>query len=517
MRRQCALQPWTLLALLLVLGCGDDPLPRPTDPSAPVLTGIVTNSVNGDPVVGAVVRLGDAAVTTGAGGRYKLDDLTPGVDTLRCEAPGYVDLKAGVTVKPGTVHLDIALTRIEVFELGDFALYVPAGVNFPRGILLALGGPNTKAFSTGEPFGAPLPEVEASLQALGEAFRTMAAQRELAILGTSLIAMTNGPESDQLIEDAVHAAAEASGRFRLSEVPILMYGLSGGAPQASGFTARHSERVAGLVLKVPASVTALTSGAPLRVPTFMILAELDAFVDNAALKESFEANRRAGAFWALGEETGVPHHSLSLVERLLTLGWIGTVLDVRMPGNRFEPPRDLAETDGWLGDPSTGDVSPWASYPGDRASASWLPSQVGAERWQDFVDIQRAPGPGGGYSDVSGIYDLTAVITDSHGWGMEGTLLTSVLTIRHSTNRPRFGGTFESVLWTYTDGSSAEERPGGVSGSIDTGGRVVMQLLVEGNQYGSNYEGTLTDGRLEGTFQSGELFGTFAAERRPVQ
>ena len=377
MRRQCALQRWTLLALLLVSGCGDDPLPRPSDPTAPVLTGIVSNSANGDPVVGAVVRLGDAAVTTGGGGRYKLDHLALGVDTLRLEAAGNMDLKAGVTVKPGTVHLDIALTRIEVFDLGDFALYVPAGVNFPRGILLALGGPNTKAFSTGEPFGAPVPEVQASLQTLGEGFRAMAAQRELAILGTSLIGMANSPESDQLIMDAVHAAEEASGRPRLAELPMLMYGMSGGAPQASGFTTRHPERVAGLILKVPESFTVLTSGAPLRVPTFMVLAELDAFVDNAALTAAFESNRRAGAFWALAEEDGVPHHSLSLTQRLMTLAWIGSVLDVRMPANGFAPPRDLAETDGWLGDPSTGDVSPWASYPGDRASAAGSP-----RRWE---------------------------------------------------------------------------------------------------------------------------------------
>ena len=79
-----------------------------------------------------------------------------------------------------------------------------------------------------------------------------------------------------------------------------MYGMSGGAPQASGFTARHPERVAGLVLKVPASVTVLTSGAPLRVPTFMVLAELDAFVDNAALKAAFESNRQSGSVLGAG-------------------------------------------------------------------------------------------------------------------------------------------------------------------------------------------------------------------------
>jgi Carboxypeptidase regulatory-like domain len=520
MRRPAAFSPWTLFVLLLVSGCDNDPLPGPSAPTAPTppaLAGTVINRINDAPVAGAVVRIGDVAVTTGADGRYQFEELTVGEAMLRCSAPGYQEFTSDITVTSGTVFLDIALTRIEVFELGDFALYVPAGMNVIRGVILALGGPNTKAFTTrDQPFGAPVPETEASLQTLGESFRTMAAARGLAILGTSLSAMANGSESDQLILNALRTAEEASGRHGLSTVPLLVYGMSGGAPQATGFTSRHPERVVGLFLKVPQSVTALTSEGSLRVPTLMVLAELDAFVDNAALTAAFEANRRAGGLWAMVRESGVPHHSLSLSQRLLTLAWMRTVLEQRMPSTLSGPPRDLAESAGWLGDPATGDVSFWFDYPGDRTAASWLPSQEAAEWWQFLADIEHAPQPGGPYTDVSGVYDLTGVVTFSDGWGYEGTQITSVLTIRHFTDRPRFGGTFESVLWTAPDGQSEAGPSGSVSGSIDTAEHVVMDLLIEGNEYASRYEGTLTDGRIEGTFWAGLLAGTFVAKRRPL-
>ena len=146
---------------------------------------------------------------------------------------------------------DIGLTRIEVFEFGDFALYVPASVGPTRGVILALGGPNTRAFVTGKPVGAPVPAVEEALQALGLSFRTLASASGLAVLGTSLAAMANDASSDQLLLDALQTAGELSGRPDLPAAPVLMYGMSGGAPQASGFTVRNPERVAGLFLKVP--------------------------------------------------------------------------------------------------------------------------------------------------------------------------------------------------------------------------------------------------------------------------
>jgi hypothetical protein len=277
--------------------------------------------------------------------------------------------------------------EIEVFEFDIYALYVPACVRDVRALVLTLGGPDTRAFVTGKTFGAPLPDAEASLQLLGEALRTLAATNGLAILGSSRRSIPNTPDSDGLLFDAIRAGAQLSSHPELATAPLFLYGLSGGAPLASGLTARNPQRVAGLFLKVPAGVTSLTDGSALGVPTYLVLAELDLIVNNAATTAAFEANRRAGALWALAMERGVGHHSLSQIQREVTVQWMRTILRRRLPAAPSRPLREITERSGWLGDRATGETWRWAAYRGDRSLASWLPSRAVARQWEDLVGI----------------------------------------------------------------------------------------------------------------------------------
>ena len=307
-----------------------------------------------------------------------------GGERLRCAANDFEDRDDRDTD-------DYGLTRVEVFEFGDFALYAPAGVTTTRGLILALGGPDTRGFVTGKPLGAPIPAVEASLQTLGQEFRTLASTCGLAVLGTNRAALTNGPASDQLLRDALQTAAALSGHPELTTTPLLVYAMSGGAPQGSGFTARNPEQVAGLFMKVPVGVSSLTSGDALRVPTYMVQAEFDAFVNNAVTTAAFEGNRGAGALWARAMERGVPHHSLSAVQRQVTIDWMSTILSLRLPARRSHPLRRIAETRGWLGNSVTGEAARWADYRGDPAVASWLPSRSTAMDWERLVAAAPIP------------------------------------------------------------------------------------------------------------------------------
>jgi pimeloyl-ACP methyl ester carboxylesterase len=304
---------------------------------------------------------------------------TPG--KLRCTDDGSDDID--------TDALENELTPVEVFEFGDFALYVPARVAGPRALILALGGPDTRGFVTGKPLGAPFPEVEAALQALGQELRTLASACRLAVLGKTRTVLANSPASDLILLDAVQAAATLSGRPRLSTAPVLLYGLSGGGPQASGFAARNPRRVAGLFLKVPAGVTSLTGGDALGVPTFIVQAELDAIISNAAITAAFEGNRSAGALWARAMERGVTHNSLSAVQGEVTINWMRTILGLRLPARRARPLREIDEKRGWLGNSVTGQAVRWRAYREDRALASWLPSKRAAMDWERLV----APAP----------------------------------------------------------------------------------------------------------------------------
>ena len=97
------------------------------------MTGTVTSAATGDPVAEAEVRIGGATTTTGVDGHFELIDLTPGAATLLCTARGFEDFETDITVADGSVAQDIGLTRIEMLDFGDFALYVPASVAPPGG------------------------------------------------------------------------------------------------------------------------------------------------------------------------------------------------------------------------------------------------------------------------------------------------------------------------------------------------------------------------------------------------
>ncbi|MEZ4458031.1 MAG: hypothetical protein R2882_16015 [Gemmatimonadales bacterium] len=275
---------------------------------------------------------------------------------------------------------------MEVFEFGDYALYLPACVRTTRAVLLALGGPDTRAFVTDNAFGAPNPALEASLHGFGEELRNLAATQRIAILGQTgrFATLPDSPASDQLIMDAIGTGAALSGRPELGSAPMIIWGVSGGAPEASGFAARNPQRVAGLFLRVPLRVSLLTSESQRRVPTYMALAELDVLVDNAANTAAFEANRRGGALWALAMEPAVIHHELSPVQRKAAIDWMQEILQLRLPATPSGRLRRIAEPSGWLGDRATGKAWRWGRYPGDRRLASWLPTRETAELWENL-------------------------------------------------------------------------------------------------------------------------------------
>jgi len=128
----------------------------------------------------------------------------------------------------------------------------------------------------------------------------------------------------------------------------------------------------------------LNSAETFAVPTYMILAEHDAFADNKAVVAAFESNRRAGGLSAVAVQPGVPHHSLTPGHRALTVNWLRAIVELRLGASAQDPLRDVPESAGWLGHPEFG-ISDWGGYPGDRRAASWFPSRAAAEEWWQFV------------------------------------------------------------------------------------------------------------------------------------
>ena len=368
------------LVLLLLADCGDSSGPA----EDATLSGTVREAGSSAALADATVSVGARQATSDANGRFELTEVPIGAATVRATRPGYLPAEAAVTVTAGANSHDFTLTPQEIFVLGTNAVYVPAGVGPMRGAIVALGGPNTRGFVTGESLEVTNPDLEMSLQALGASLRALARSAHVALLGSSTTGMENSATSDNALFTALSTAALTSGHAEIAAASVLMFGLSGGAPEAAGLVSRHPERAIGLLERVPVDVTALTASAALAVPTFVMQAELDEVVSNTVVLATFSGNRSLGGLWALAVEPEVGHHVATSRGNTAAISWITTALTLRLPATPGDPLIALAEPAGWLGDQTTLEIAPWADYLGDRAAASWLLSQSAAASWKDL-------------------------------------------------------------------------------------------------------------------------------------
>ncbi|HUF35091.1 MAG TPA: carboxypeptidase-like regulatory domain-containing protein [Gemmatimonadales bacterium] len=380
------------LVLLLLAACGDSSGPDGGGPGpdggggGATLSGTVRAAGSAAALGDATVSIGARQATSDAEGRYELTDLPTGATTVRAERPGYMPAEAAITITAGANSHDFTLTPQDIYVFGTNAVYVPAGVGPMRAAIVVLGGPVASGFVTGErlaPADAP-PDLEPGLQALGAGLRALARSARVALLGSKTTGMGNSITSDNALFQALRTAAQMSGHPELADAPVLMFGLSGGGPEAAGLASRHPERAVGLLVRVPSDVTALTASAALAVPTFVMQAELDEVVDNTRVRTTFSGNRSRGGLWALAVEPAVGHRVASTLGNGVAISWITTALELRLPTTSGEPLIALDEPSGWLGNPTTLEIAPWAEYPGDRSAASWLLSESAATSWKDL-------------------------------------------------------------------------------------------------------------------------------------
>ncbi|HUO85009.1 MAG TPA: carboxypeptidase regulatory-like domain-containing protein, partial [Thermoanaerobaculia bacterium] len=133
-------RPWLLVFLTLAAFCsGEADLPTSPEPLGtavenataassgrrrPVgrpggvsLTGHVIDSSSSTPVVGAVVKVGDASTSTDAGGAYSLRGLSTGTATLTVSRWGYETTTHEITLQSGSNALEvrlISMPRVQV-------------------------------------------------------------------------------------------------------------------------------------------------------------------------------------------------------------------------------------------------------------------------------------------------------------------------------------------------------------------------------------------------------------------
>jgi pimeloyl-ACP methyl ester carboxylesterase len=378
--------PTLALALatsVLVAACGES---DPGGPTATTTVSGVVRATTGAIIEGASVTIGSAAATTGADGRFELQNLPVGSATIITSAPRFDSRSETVSLQAGSNAHDVVLSHQTLFTHQAVLAYLPPGKAEYTAAIVFLPGLRDPA--TGNPLdsrrlvsGAPgtgcsiwclPPELEEvkrrSLELTGG---------NVALVGTTTL--LDQPADYEKLLQALSQVGAQSLHPELASIPILFVGHSQGGCTAYGFSRAHAARVAGFVTMKGGCHNPGPVGEAATVPGFFLIGRFDQPHRTANITPVFEAGRAAGAPWSLSIDA-FGHGPI--VDLDLMFDWIDAVLTARLPATAGAPLRTMTETTGWLGNRSTGAISPYSCYDATRSSASWLPSREAALGWQ---------------------------------------------------------------------------------------------------------------------------------------
>jgi pimeloyl-ACP methyl ester carboxylesterase len=380
-----------LVASMLVAACGASGPAGPTTSTTTTVTATATVSgvvkaASGAFIEGASVKIGSATATTGAGGRFELQNVPVGSATLVASAPRFDPRSESVSLTVGGNVHDVVLSPQTIFTHQNVLAHLPAGRAEYRAAIVFLPGlrdPTTGnsldsrrlvsgASGTGCSIWCVPPELEQvrrrSLELAGG---------NVALVGTTTL-LDQSADYETLLQ-ALAQLGTQSLHPELASIPILFVGHSQGGCTAYGFSRAHAARVAGFVTMKGGCHNPGPAQAAATVPGFFLIGRMDEPHRTANITPVFEAGRAAGAPWSLS--TDAFGHG-PIVDLDLMFDWIDAVLTARLPATAGAPLRAMTETVGWLGHPQTGAVAPSACFGTPRSSASWLPSREAALGWQ---------------------------------------------------------------------------------------------------------------------------------------
>jgi dienelactone hydrolase len=194
--------------------------------------------------------------------------------------------------------------------------------------------------------------------------------------------------SGQALLDALNSFAAQAGHPELASARLLLWGMSAGGEFNYEFAAWKPDRVIAFVLnKGGIYYSALISPAARKVPGFFFIGGQDIEFRNNTIKGLFAVNRRAGAHWALAEESDVAHDVGRSLD--LTMIFFDEVLSLRLGGTSqagkdMTALKEIADGSGFVGEFATKTFQSEGTDLPDHPNA-WLPSMRVARAWQALV------------------------------------------------------------------------------------------------------------------------------------
>ena len=349
------------------------------------LSGVVT-AATGEVVEGATVQVGSRTATTGADGAFELSNLPVGNAAIITNAPRFDQRVQGISLAAGANVHDVVLQHQTLFTHQNAVAYLPLGVAEYRAAIVFLPGlmdPSTGNSLDSRPLVRGTSELPCSIwcssaeRALVRSGALELLGGEVALIGTTTL-LPEQPSYEALL-DAIDAFATQSLHPELADIPIFFVGHSMGGCAAYGFTRVHGARVAGFLTMKGACHILGPALAAADVPGHFLIGALDAPYREENITAAFEPGRAAGAPWAIS--TDAFFHG-PIVDFDMMFDYIDAVLAARLPLTPGAPLRPVTETEGWLGNRSTGAIATYACYGSTPSSASWLPTEETARDWQ---------------------------------------------------------------------------------------------------------------------------------------
>src|SRR5687768_10894604 len=116
-----------LVTSILVAACGES---DPGGPNATANVSGVVSAASGAVIEGASVKIGSATATTGADGRFELQNLPVGSATIITSAPDFDSRSQNIVLTAGNNTFDVVLSPVDRGEWGTRANLLVANSEF---------------------------------------------------------------------------------------------------------------------------------------------------------------------------------------------------------------------------------------------------------------------------------------------------------------------------------------------------------------------------------------------------
>ncbi|MCX6970826.1 MAG: hypothetical protein NTV93_11865 [Verrucomicrobia bacterium] len=216
-------------------------------------------------------------------------------------------------------------------------------------------------------------------------------------------------EVAKCINTAVDHLSELSGRVELKKAPLAFWGLSAGSNVSSRYCVFFPERVAAFASSTGTCGPGGEINAKnLDIPMFFAIGGTDkpdwvkGSLDNAQRGQgkapwTVALQKTQGHGIGKSMDVIVPFLQATVKQRLGTAApapGTTSIFKSELPniGSSSRPAAGTAKAlkklnlqAGWLGNPTTYDIAPYAGYKGSKSQAIWLPDEATAQAWQAYL------------------------------------------------------------------------------------------------------------------------------------